>query len=65
MMSNIGAQGTNAHTWFEETVYEEDIPSNAMDKFLIVQAERFRKPVFRIISYRTGSGIRRKKPYPG
>jgi predicted Zn-dependent peptidase len=48
MMSNIGSQKTNAHTWLEETVYEEDIPSNAVDKFLAIQAERFRKPVFRL-----------------
>ncbi|HVV03254.1 MAG TPA: insulinase family protein [Puia sp.] len=48
LMANIGAQGSNAHTWVEETVYEEDIPSNAMDKFLLVQAERFRDPVFRL-----------------
>ena len=48
MMANIGAQGSNAHTWVEETVYEEDIPSNAMDKFLDVQAERFRDPIFRL-----------------
>ncbi|MEO9021942.1 MAG: insulinase family protein, partial [Ginsengibacter sp.] len=33
LMSNLGSQGTNAHTWFEETVYKEDIPSNSMDKF--------------------------------
>lgn len=48
LMTNIGAQGSNAHTWVEETVYEEDIPSNAMDKFLLVQAERFRDPIFRL-----------------
>lgn len=48
MMQSIGAQNTNAHTWVEETVYEEDIPANAMDKFLSVQAERFRNPVIRI-----------------
>jgi len=48
MMTNIGSQGTNAHTWVEETVYEEDIPSNAMDKFLLVEAERFRDPIFRL-----------------
>ena len=48
MMSNIGSQKTNAHTWVEETVYEEDIPSNAVDKFLAIQAERFRKPVLRL-----------------
>ncbi|NIG52235.1 pitrilysin family protein [Chitinophaga sp. Cy-1792] len=48
MMTAMGAQGTNAHTWTEETVYEEDIPSNAIDKYLTVQAERFRDPVFRL-----------------
>ncbi|MEP7079245.1 MAG: insulinase family protein [Ginsengibacter sp.] len=48
MMANLGSQGSNAHTWVEETVYEEDIPSNMMDKFLVIQAERFRKPVLRI-----------------
>jgi predicted Zn-dependent peptidase len=48
LMANMGSQGTNAHTWVEETIYEEDIPSNAVDKFLAVQAERFRDPVFRL-----------------
>lgn len=48
MMADIGAQGSNAHTWVEETVYEEDIPSGAVDKFLAVQAERFRDPIFRL-----------------
>ncbi len=48
LMSNLGSQGTNAHTWYEETVYKEDIPSNSMDKFLLIQAERFRHPVIRI-----------------
>lgn len=48
MMANIGAQGSNAHTWVEETVYEEDVPANAMDKFLIVEAERFRNPILRL-----------------
>jgi predicted Zn-dependent peptidase len=48
LMTNIGAQGSNAHTSVEETVYEEDVPSNAMDKFLAVQAERFRDPILRL-----------------
>lgn len=48
LMAGMGSQATNAHTWVEETVYEEDIPSGAMDKFLAVQAERFRDPVFRL-----------------
>ncbi|MBS1946291.1 MAG: insulinase family protein [Bacteroidetes bacterium] len=48
MMSALGSKGTNAHTSVEETVYEEDIPSNAMDKFLAIEAERFRNPVIRL-----------------
>lgn len=48
MMKSIGGQSTNAHTWYEETIYNEDFPSNATDKFLALQAERFRAPVFRI-----------------
>jgi predicted Zn-dependent peptidase len=48
LMADIGSQGSNAHTWVEETVYEEDIPSGAMDKFLAVQAERYRNPIFRL-----------------
>ncbi|HLS29423.1 MAG TPA: insulinase family protein, partial [Flavobacteriaceae bacterium] len=48
MMSGMGAQGTNAFTSFEETVYTEDIPSNVVDKYLAVQAERFKEPVFRL-----------------
>lgn len=48
LMKGIGSQGTNAHTWVEETVYKEDIPSNAMDKFLTIEAERFRNPVVRL-----------------
>lgn len=48
MMASIGSQRTNAHTFVEETIYEEDIPSNAIDKFILVQAERFRNPILRI-----------------
>ena len=48
MMTSMGAKGTNAFTSFEETVYTEDIPANTVDKFMKVQAERFRDPVFRI-----------------
>lgn len=48
MMKSLGGQSTNAHTWYEETVYNEDFPSNATDKFLALQAERFRNPIFRI-----------------
>ncbi|WP_027385244.1 M16 family metallopeptidase [Chryseobacterium gregarium] len=48
MMAGMGADGTNAFTSFEQTVYTEDIPANVTDKFLAVQAERFREPVLRL-----------------
>ncbi|MBC7446700.1 MAG: insulinase family protein [Hymenobacteraceae bacterium] len=43
MMSVIGARGTNAHTWLEETVYQEDIPANEVRRWAMVQSERFRE----------------------
>ncbi|MES2827287.1 MAG: insulinase family protein [Bacteroidota bacterium] len=48
MIKALGGQSSNAHTWYEETVYNEGFPSNATDKFLALQAERFRNPIFRI-----------------
>jgi predicted Zn-dependent peptidase len=48
LMSGIGAQGTNAFTSNEQTVYTEDIPANSTEKFFKVQSERFTNPVFRI-----------------
>ena len=48
MMSSMGAQGTNAFTSFEQTVYTDDVPASAIDKYLAVQGERFRNPILRI-----------------
>lgn len=48
MLSAMGAQGTNAFTSFEQTVYTDDVPANALDKYIAVQAERFRNPVLRL-----------------
>ncbi|MBY0245175.1 MAG: insulinase family protein [Sphingobacteriaceae bacterium] len=48
MISAMGGNSTNAHTWYEETVYNDGFPSNSVDKFLALQAERFRNPIFRI-----------------
>lgn len=45
--SHIGARYTNAHTSFEETVYNNDIPSGELDRWLYIEKERFFKPVFR------------------
>lgn len=48
IMAAMGGKGTNAWTSFEETVYTEDVPSNALNKYLALQAERFRNPILRI-----------------
>src|SRR5436853_2962494 len=48
MMNMIGAKGTNAYTWVEQTVYENDIPSNQLEKWLTIEAERYRAPVMRL-----------------
>ena len=48
LMSSMGAQGTNAFTSFEQTVYTDDVPSSSLDKYLTVQSERFRNPILRI-----------------
>jgi predicted Zn-dependent peptidase len=44
----IGAKGSNAHTSNEETVYQEDIPSNQLEKWAAVESERFRELVPRL-----------------
>ncbi|MBS1638159.1 MAG: insulinase family protein [Bacteroidetes bacterium] len=48
MVAGIGAQGSNAHTSFDETVYECDIPTNQMENWLKIESERFRRPVLRL-----------------
>ena len=48
MMSIIGATGTNAYTSVEQTVYTNDIPSNSLEKWIKIEAERFRNPVMRL-----------------
>tara|TARA_B100000401_G_C52813134_1_gene725041 strand:- start:1469 stop:4399 length:2931 start_codon:yes stop_codon:yes gene_type:complete len=48
MVTSLGAKGTNAYTSNEKTVYINDIPSNQIEKWLKLEAERFRMPVFRL-----------------
>lgn len=48
LMTTIGAQGTNAFTSLEQTVYVNDIPQNQLSKWLTIEAERFREPVLRL-----------------
>ncbi len=47
LMAVIGATGTNAWTSDDETVYTEDIPSNQIDNWARIQADRFRHLVIR------------------
>ena len=47
LMAVIGATGTNAWTSDDETVYTEDIPSNQIDNWARIQADRFRHLVVR------------------
>ena len=48
MVGALGAEGTNAWTWHEETVYTNKIPSNGLDKWLHLESERFSQVVLRI-----------------
>jgi predicted Zn-dependent peptidase len=48
MLASIGAKGTNAYTWVEQTVYVNDIPSNQIEKWVTIEAERYRNPVMRL-----------------
>ena len=47
LMAVIGAQGTNAFTSTDVTCYTEDIPSNQIDNWARIQADRFRNMVIR------------------
>jgi predicted Zn-dependent peptidase len=48
MVTGLGAKGTNAYTSNEKTVYVNDIPKNQIEKWLKLESERFRYPVFRL-----------------
>ena len=44
----LGAEGLNAHTWIEETVYKVDLPANRLLHWARLESERFSQPVFRL-----------------
>ena len=48
LTSSMGATGTNAHTWFEETIYKNKIPANELEKWLTLESERFNELVLRL-----------------
>ncbi|MDQ1097201.1 MULTISPECIES: M16 family metallopeptidase [Chryseobacterium] len=47
-ISSLGATGTNAHTWFDETVYKNNIPNNELEKWLKIELERFSELTLRL-----------------
>lgn len=47
LMAAIGANGTNAYTTQDVTCYVEDIPSNQIENWARIQADRFEHPVIR------------------
>lgn len=48
LVSAMGAKGTNAYTWVEQTVYVNDIPSNELERWFALESERFRRPILRL-----------------
>lgn len=48
LISSLGAKGTNAHTYLEETVYKNNIPANELEKWMIIEKERFSELVLRL-----------------
>lgn len=48
LMSAIGSQGTNAFTSYDVTAYVENIPSNELENWAMIQADRFTNPVLRL-----------------
>ena len=47
LMSMIGAEGTNAYTSNDVTCYVDEIPSNQIENWVKIAADRFRNCVFR------------------
>lgn len=48
LMSFIGSKGTNAGTSTDFTVYMENVPSNQLENWAIIQSERFTDPILRL-----------------
>src|SRR5690606_19887544 len=46
----LGASGTNAHTWFDETLYKNNIPSNELGKWMVIESERFSELILRLFN---------------
>ncbi len=48
LVSALGANHTNAYTWVEQTVYVNDIPSNELERWMMLESERFKVLALRL-----------------
>ncbi|MGH1342183.1 MAG: M16 family metallopeptidase [Nannocystales bacterium] len=48
MYATIGLEGVNAYTSDEETVYIGSVPSNRLEQWATIEAERYTDPVYRL-----------------
>jgi len=48
MVSALGAKGTNAYTYVEQTVYINDVPTNELGRWMELESERFKQVVLRL-----------------
>ncbi len=48
LVTAIGATDTNAYTWFDQTVFVNDIPANELERWMQLEAERFRMMALRL-----------------
>ena len=48
MVGSLGAKGTNAYTWYDMTVYINDIPANELEKWAMLESNRFGELVLRL-----------------
>ncbi|HMQ76351.1 MAG TPA: insulinase family protein [Flavobacteriales bacterium] len=48
MVKSIGARGTNAYTSTERTVYINDVPSDELERWMMIESERMQECVLRL-----------------
>ena len=48
VIAQLGAQGTNAYTWVDQTVFLNDIPANELGRWMQLETERFSRLVLRL-----------------
>ena len=48
MIKKLGARGTNAYTSTERTVYVNDVPSDELERWMMIESERFQECVLRL-----------------